>query len=356
MQAEYRVFPYRGKFYAEWWENGRRRRASLKTSDRDQVTQAVARLDRGLESSRRPHIVNVRNAWDGKQKSLGERAAALSMESYGRALLPVLGDLPAEEVTQEDCEKYARVRREAGRAEGTIVGELKKLRAALVWAEKKRLINRAPFIWKPAAPPPRDKRLTRAEAERLLAACEYPHLKLFVVLALTTAARMTAILELEWSRVDFDRGLIIYANPDRLLPAKMRATVPMNRTAREALSEARRGATCDHVIEWAGHGVTRVKEGLATAARRAGLQHVTPHMFRHSAASWLAESGVPMQEIAQFLGHSDMRVTERTYARYSPEFMRKQADALELSPIGTKTVTESGTKGHQTAPTEEKNA
>ena len=42
----------------------------------------------------------------------------------------------------------------------------------------------------------------------------------------------------------------------------------------------------------------------------------------------MAQANVPMQKIAQFLGHTSTRVTERTYARYSPGFMRDAAEAL----------------------------
>jgi integrase len=44
----------------------------------------------------------------------------------------------------------------------------------------------------------------------------------------------------------------------------------------------------------------------------------------------MAESGRPMSEIAQFLGHSNSTLTERVYARFSPDFLRKSANALEL--------------------------
>lgn len=37
-----------------------------------------------------------------------------------------------------------------------------------------------------------------------------------------------------------------------------------------------------------------------------------------------------MDEIAQFLGHSDSRITARVYARYSPAHLRKLADSLEV--------------------------
>jgi integrase len=50
--------------------------------------------------------------------------------------------------------------------------------------------------------------------------------------------------------------------------------------------------------------------------------------MRHTAAVWMAEAGVPMPVIAQYLGHTDSRITERVYARFSPDYLRGAADAL----------------------------
>jgi len=44
----------------------------------------------------------------------------------------------------------------------------------------------------------------------------------------------------------------------------------------------------------------------------------------------MAEAGITMDEIAQYLGHSDVRITASTYARYSPEHLRKAARALDF--------------------------
>jgi integrase len=62
---------------------------------------------------------------------------------------------------------------------------------------------------------------------------------------------------------------------------------------------------------------------------------VTPHMLRHSAAVYMAEDGVSMDEIAQFLGHNDVATTRRVYARFSPNHLRDAAAALELDDLGT---------------------
>jgi integrase len=89
----------------------------------------------------------------------------------------------------------------------------------------------------------------------------------------------------------------------------------MNRTVQKALLEARQGALTKYVIEWAGSKVGSVKRGLASAAKRAGVAHASPHMLRHSAAVHMAEAGVTMDEIAQYLGHDDIEVTRRIYLR-----------------------------------------
>jgi integrase len=204
------------------------------------------------------------------------------------------------------------------------------MRSALRWAEKKDLIAKAPTIYRPAQPPPRDKRLTKAQAKTFLAACDFPHLRLFVVLAISTGARSGALLGLKWDRVDFDAKQIALADPNRPRTKKGRATVPINRTALKALEEARSGALTPYVIEWGGQCVGSVKKGLKSAGTRCGLPWVTAHVFRHSAATWMAEAGRSMGEIAQFLGHSNSTLTERVYARFSPDYLRKSADALEL--------------------------
>jgi integrase len=107
----------------------------------------------------------------------------------------------------------------------------------------------------------------------------------------------------------------------------------MLRTARAALQEARQGALTDWVIEWAGKPVKSVKRGLRVAAQRAGLEHVSPHDLRRSAAIHLAEDGISMEEIAQLLGHSNVNTTRQIYARFSSDYLRKAAEALEFDDL-----------------------
>ena len=44
----------------------------------------------------------------------------------------------------------------------------------------------------------------------------------------------------------------------------------------------------------------------------------------------MAEAGVPMAKIAQYMGHSDSRITERVYARFAPEHLKDAASDVGL--------------------------
>jgi integrase len=137
---------------------------------------------------------------------------------------------------------------------------------------------------------------------------------------------MAAILDLTWDRVDFERGIIRLGTGEKR--RKGRATVPMTERSRAELLEAAKARTCDHVIEFAGSKVARIAKAFRRNAGAAGLQWCTPHVLRHTAAVWMAEAGVPMSQIAQVLGHTDSRSTERVYARYSPDYLRVAVSAL----------------------------
>jgi len=239
-------------------------------------------------------------------------------------LEPSFGYKLGKAVTKADCREYAAMRKRQGKSNSTVKTELEALRACLRWHYGKD----APQT--PAPPPskPRDRYLTREEADRLLEHVETPHVRLFVTLAISTGARMGALLDLTWDRVDFAHGTIDFNPAGRDKTNKRRTVVPMNKRAREALEEARRGALTDHVIEYGGKPVQSVKKAIRAAAERAGVP-CSPHVFRHTAGVWMAQADVPMQKIAQFLGHTSTRVTETVYARYSPRFMEDAAAALE---------------------------
>lgn len=305
---------YRGWWYAVWREGGETRRRALRTQDRDAAARTLADYQKRLATPAGT-VASIYAAY------LADKGTERARWAWKRLEKP-FGSLRPDQVTRAACRAYVTARRKEGTGDGTTHTELTFLRAALRWLDRAT----PAVIELPAKPPPQDHHLTREQYERLLAATETPHVRLFIVLALATAGRMAAILDLTWDRVDFDRGVIRLGRGEKR--KKGRATVPMTDRARQALEEAARARTSDHVIEYGSKGLKRIHHGVKTAAQAAGLPWCTAHVLRHTAAVWMAEAGVPMAEIAQYLGHSDSRITERVYARFGPTYLRKAAAAL----------------------------
>lgn len=252
-------------------------------------------------------------------------ASIFRAQTAWKAAKDYWGGMPVARIDVKTAEDYRQYRHHCKAI--TVRNELAVIRAALRWCEKHKLIDKAPHIQMPKVPPSKVGHLSRDEFRKLLGGAERPHIKLFLQLAVATGARTNALLDLTWDRVQFDRGLIVLNPEDRVQTSKYRATVPMNAQIRAVLAAAKQGAMSDFVIEHGRGRVGSIKTGFNAACRRAGVV-ATPHMLRHTAAVWMAEAGTPMVQIAQFLGHTDSRITERTYARFSPTFLADAAESL----------------------------
>lgn len=327
---DYRIGKLNGRLCLSWYEHGKRHRHSLGTSDPREAERIAPSLYSELT---RPKGKTVEELWKAYIQDRAGRAVLVTMSYTWKALCARFAGFDGDAITVADCRAHTKVRRESGIADGTIHTELGHLRMVLVWANKHGLISHVPHIERPSKPKHRERHLTREQIRALFEGASLPHTRLYAILAYTTAARNAALLELRWERCDFETGRIDLRNPDKTAPHKGRAIVPMLRTARAALLESRPGALSEYVIEWAGRPVKSVKRSLRVAAQRAGLDHISPHMLRHSAAVHMAEDGVPMEEIAQYLGHSNVNVTRSTYARFSPDYLRNAARALEFDDL-----------------------
>ena len=62
--------------------------------------------------------------------------------------------------------------------------------------------------------------------------------------------------------------------------------------------------------------------------QRAGLEEVTPHTLRHTFARTLLAAGVPLNDVADLLGHSSLDTT-RIYTRASETDLAMAVARLE---------------------------
>lgn len=317
---DYQLVCYRGIWCVYWRENGRPRRNSLHTRDRAEAERQFAAVLAKLQEPKRPKLITVADCLAAYFEAKPQVYPRPSLFRHFGQMLPDAIDEPV-------CRAFAKQR---NAAPATIHTEMGILRSALIHAQRISWLVKAPFIWMPPSGEPRDRWLSHEEAARLVAACELPHLKLYVTIALHTGARPGAILDLTWEQILWDRGQINFNPPGRARTHKGRPLVNMTAEVRDALEAARdaKNKAGVYVVSWGRKQVKSVKRAFAAACVKAKLEDVTPHTLRHTAATWMAERGVAMRQISIQLGHSSTEVTERVYAKHSPGYLKDATDAL----------------------------
>lgn len=245
--------------------------------------------------------------------------------STARHLLE-LADIWASDLTQQVVRAHIKARQAAGAAEGTINKELVMLSAAinLYNLDHGTVIANPVKGLKLREPEGRLRWLTRDEYATLLQHCS-GHLLDFVVLGVMTGMRKGELLPLRWNRIDSQQKSITLEAGDTKNGKKR--TIPLNEAALEALRRRQALSTNEYVFSTKQGHLTDVKRSFATACKRAGIEEVTPHILRHTAASWMVIAGIPLYEVSKLLGHSSLAVTSR-YAHLAPENLRTAVDVL----------------------------
>ena len=329
--------------YLQWYDSARKHNRWRSTGTDDPAQAEIARARLVLElggadvsqgrpigsASRGVSIAAVLD--DYLQRAVGRIASIEQARIAARHLTRILGDCGVADLAKPDPQQhYVDVRHAEGVKTATISRELSVLRAAIGAAADLHPEIARPRIYDLGQCEPRSRWLTQAEVQRLLKATRSHHVHLAIRLLLATAARPGAVLDLQWDQVDVAGG-VIHLNPaDRPQNAKHRPKVVMPPPLRAALEEAHAHARSPYVIEYHGRGMDSLRTAIGAAARRAGFPEgdVTPYVFRHTAATWLALDGVPLRDIAQLLGHQDTRMAERTYAHFHPDYQKRAGKSL----------------------------
>ena len=126
-------------------------------------------------------------------------------------------------------------------------------------------------------------------------------------MAITTGARKGELERLKWSDIDVDRGLAYVHQTKngepRVLPLTQQVLSEMGRVDKEAElifnSSIKPTKPYEFRKEW------------IKALRRADIKDFRFHDLRHTCASYLAQNGASLLEIADVLGHKQIQMTKR---------------------------------------------
>lgn len=186
---------------------------------------------------------------------------------------------------------------------------------------------------------PTRSRKTTLTAEQLTAWIEAAprHVGLALAIgALAPELRLASILGLRWDRhVAPDLSRITIDQHKTVRSTGEPQVMPIDPQLQDILRPEQRAAKrarAKFVIRYQGQPVKSIRTALARAAEDAGIFYgqdgITFHSLRHTAATMLAELGIPEKQRQETMGHSDIRTTQG-YTHLRPH--HKQAPLAALS-------------------------
>ncbi len=278
----------------------------------------------------------------------GRRYKPSTIRRYELALVkhlrPTLGKLKLSQIDRRRVKQLVADWKRAGMTEpSSIRNNLDPLRVIVREAIEDSTIAIDPLagLRLPQGRGRRERVADRAEAQQLIDALDANDRALWAC-AFYGTLRRGELRALRWGDVDFDAGVIHVSRgwddaegeQDTKSDAGQR-DVPLAGVLRKLLvaQKLASGRSENELVfgRTATLPFTSSTVGLRAqkAWKAAGLQRITLHEARHSAASYLIEAGLNDLELTAMVGHSDSRTTKNIYGHLFPDSGVKVAAKLD---------------------------
>jgi integrase len=251
-------------------------------------------------------------------------------------LAPMFGKHRLDSIGIEEVDSLKLKLKKAGTSIKTINNVVGVLHNILVRAAECKLIpapERLQYLKRTSAEPEEDF-LSFEEADQLVSASS-PIWRPLVIVALNTGLRRGELRALQWSDVQIDPGRIVvrravYRGQFGTPKGGRTREIPLNQTAKTSLRQQRhlRGpfVFCNEDGSYLKSDTCR--KVIDNAAKAAGLRAIGWHTLRHTFASHLVMSGVPLAAVQKLLGHASIKTTMR-YAHLSPSITMDAVNVLD---------------------------
>lgn len=153
--------------------------------------------------------------------------------------------------------------------------------------------------------------LSTLERKGLLKACkdaDWSKLYLLVLTAITTGARRGELLGLRWNDIDFERQTAYVQTTKNGQPKVLPLT---DDVVNELTRFRQQDSSLIFNSEIKPNKAFCFNKQWKKALEKAKVKDFTFHCLRHTCASYLAQSGASLLEIADVLGHKQISVTKR---------------------------------------------
>lgn len=234
-----------------------------------------------------------------------------------RMLIDAIGDVWIKTIGEKEFNRFKKVCSSKGRSKQTVNAYLRHIKAAINYAADLEYIKKAPKIKMVKTGKHLPRILTKEEREKILARAlvDHPEMHRVIVFAMHTGCRRSEIMGLQWQDINGGscrvRGK---GDKDRF--------IPLLPAAMEALGEPK-----DIGPVFYQKHIDYYSKDFKAIAVACGINDVHFHNLRHSAATQMIESGIPIEIIKKILGHADIRTTE-IYAQIYDSVVEREMNKL----------------------------
>lgn len=335
----------KGQFY---WEidfsyQGRRFRKSTKTSD----LKLARAIQKDIEARISKGAFNVEDVKPKKKIFLKEFIKEFMDYSESRkayttvkrdmlvfkGFLAFTGDMTLDSIDRKLIDQFLQERVKRLK-KSTVNIDMRHLKAAFNKAVEWGYIQINPVKGLKPIPVPQSapKFFTEFQFKKILDTIDYPPLKEIVIFAANTGVRVSELINLEWTDVDFHNMTARIANKDDFeTKTKRERTIPVNESAYSVLSGLeRKGNYVFCRLDGRKRDKHFVCRSFKECLRKAGLgEGYSFHSLRHTFASQLVQKGISVYTVQKLLGHSNIKTTE-IYAHLAPEKFHGVVGVLQL--------------------------
>lgn len=290
--------------------NGARSTATFRTKTEARLwaseTEAeLASRDAGVSTTHVLGDVFQRYAEEVSEHKKGSRWEIIRLAKMGR---DPIAKIKLIDLRREDVERWMSARLKDVKS-SSVNRELNLLSHCLTQARRWRLMSQNPMqdLKRPKDPPPRDRRISAEEEERLLVALGFVdglpvttkqhRIAIAFLFALETAMRAGEICAISPAQVDIDSRVVTLLETKNGTPRK----VPLSSEAVRLLRMLKPWG--DTVFGLSSQSLSTM---MRTAIVRAGIEGLTFHDTRHEAITRLATK-IEVLDLARMVGHKDIK-------------------------------------------------
>jgi integrase len=305
------------------------------------------------------------NKWleDYATNSVGPKTFERYAQFIHQHIIPALGDKYLDKLRPIDIQEYYSEALKTGRLDGkgglsalTVLHIHRLLHKALVQAVKWQMLVRNPVD---AAEPPRIERkemkvISGDQITQLIATTEGTMFFIPVLLAVTTGMRRGEIMGLKWDDIDLNTGCLTLRRAVIQIGEKLmfkapktqgsRRTIVLPKAAIAGLKAHKEQQDAEKRLFGEGYQkndlVCAMPDGqpippddisnkFRWIVKRAGLPYMRFHDLRHTSATILIASGVPVKVVSERLGHCNTSITQDIYTHVLPNMQQQAADVMD---------------------------